>query len=112
LQSFSSASRPAQSEASHKIPLQIIVMNSLAEAEQIIDRLKSGEDFTALALEKSVDPTADSGGYLGNLDASKLRPELRDALRGLGPGQITTIVQIPEGYAVVKVMLKARDEDI
>ncbi len=86
-----------------KIPLRVIVVDSLAGAKQILDRLKEGEDFASLAMERSLDPTARQGGYLGVLDPAELRPELRDALKGLAPGQVSPIVRIPEGYAILKI---------
>ncbi len=86
------------------VVLQIIVVDSPAEAQQILDRLKSGADFAALAKEKSVDSTASSGGYMGPTDPATLRSELRDAVRGIAPGQVTAPVRIPSGYAIVKVL--------
>jgi tetratricopeptide (TPR) repeat protein len=93
-----------ESASSEEIPLQVIVVRSAEEAEQILDRLKKGQDFSRLAEEKSIDPTSDAGGYMGKLSLSALRAELRDALKGLGPGQLTTVVHIPSGYAIVKIM--------
>ena len=86
------------------VVLQIIVVDSPAEAQQILDRLKSGADFAALAKEKSVDSTASSGGYMGPTDPATLRSELRDAVRGIAPGQFTAPVRIPSGYAILKVL--------
>lgn len=68
---------------SREIPVGIIVVASETEATQIAAQLKSGEDFGALARSKSTDPTANDAGYMGTIDPAKLRPELRDALRGL-----------------------------
>jgi hypothetical protein len=101
-QTDSSAQTP-QAQPSGKVPLRIIVVETLAGAQQIIERLKKGEDFATLAVEKSVDPTANQGGYLGTLDPALLRPELRDALKGIRPGEISPLVRIPEGYAILKV---------
>jgi peptidyl-prolyl cis-trans isomerase SurA len=84
--------------------LQVIVVVSAAEAQQIFDRLKNGEDFVTLAKEKSVDATASAGGYMGELTRQDLRAELRDALQGLAPGEISKVVRIPSGYAILKVL--------
>lgn len=100
--SESSAQAP-QAEPSGKVPLRIIVVDSLAGVQQILERLKKGEDFASLAMEKSLDPTANQGGYLGTLDPAVLRPELRGSLKGIAPGQISPVVRIPEGYAILKV---------
>jgi len=94
----------AQRATSSAIGLRIIVLNSASEAQQILDRLKNGEDFAILAQAKSTDATASDGGYMGQVDPATLRPELRDALKGLKPGQTTAIIKLPSGYAIVKVL--------
>jgi tetratricopeptide (TPR) repeat protein len=87
-----------------EVPLRIIVVSSATEANDIHDRLIRGDDFAVLAKEKSTDPTADSGGYMGTLDPAMLRAELKNALNRVEPGQITEITHIPEGYAILKVL--------
>ncbi len=100
-----SQSVPLDSNArSNEIPLQIIVVSTPEQARQVLDRLSSGYDFATLAREKSIDATANSGGYMGRMVPSALRTELRDALKGLGPGQLTSITHIPLGYAILKVL--------
>ncbi len=49
------------------IELRIIVVSSQAEAEQLLQRLQTGEDFAALARQKSIDPSASDGGSLGRV---------------------------------------------
>jgi tetratricopeptide (TPR) repeat protein len=94
------------------IPVRLIVLNSEQEAQSILDRLKAGDDFAVLAREKSLDPTSADGGLLGKIDPSTLRFELRDALRGVQPGQLSKIVKIPSGYAVLKVLPETETADI
>ncbi len=90
--------------------LQVIVVPSAPEAQEILDRLNNGEDFAALAKEKSVDPTASGGGYMGELTLKDLRAELRDALQGVAPGQISKVARIPSGYAILKVLTAPPDD--
>ena len=87
-----------------KVDLRIIVTDSSAKAERVTQRLKNGEDFANLAREVSIDPTASDGGYMGQLDPSSLRAELRDALQGVGVGQLTAVVRVASGYAILKVI--------
>src|SRR5690348_14441690 len=89
---------------SKQLALQVIVVATPQQANQILEKLKAGYDFASLAKEKSIDPTADSGGFMGRMDPAVLRPELRDALKGLGPGQISPIAHIPSGYAILKAL--------
>jgi tetratricopeptide (TPR) repeat protein len=104
---FSQTSPSVSSAPSDEISLQIIVVGSPEEAQHIVDRLKKGEDFAALAKKESIDSTADEGGFMGKSVLSGLRPELRDALQGVGPGQISPIVRTPLGFAILKVMEEA-----
>jgi tetratricopeptide (TPR) repeat protein len=86
------------------IPVSIIVAPSDEEARKLLDRLQHGGDFAALAKANSVDPSAADGGYLGTVDPANLRPELRQAVERIAPGQLSGIVRIPSGYAILKVL--------
>ena len=93
-----------QGDKSGEINLQIIVVESSSEAERVLQQIKNGMDFAALARQKSIDPSAASGGSMGRLDPATLRPELRDALKGIGPGHVSGIVKISVGFAILKVL--------
>jgi FG-GAP-like repeat/PPIC-type PPIASE domain/ASPIC and UnbV len=90
--------------ASNKLELQIIVVSSRADAERIVSQLKTGSDFGELAKQHSTDGSASSGGYMGLIDPNDLRTELRAALKDLRPGQISGIVQISAGFAILKIV--------
>jgi tetratricopeptide (TPR) repeat protein len=94
----------AQNPRPSQVTLQIIVVASAKEAQQVLDRLNAGEDFAVIAKQKSTDATADDGGYMGKLDPSTLRPELRDAVAGLTPGKPSAIVKLPSGFAILKIV--------
>jgi len=88
---------------SQQMDLGIIVLPKMTEAQAVLDQLKRGDDFSVLAKEKSTDATSTDGGYLGKLNPEELRPELRDALRGRHTGDLTDIVQLPSGFAILKI---------
>ena len=83
--------------------LGIIVVDTYAKAEGVVHRLEKGEDFAALARELSIDPTSSGGGHLGRMAPASLRPELRQALTGVAVGNLSAIVHIPSGYAILKI---------
>src|SRR5690349_22597053 len=91
-------------EPSSFVALRILVLNSAEEAARIRAELEKGADFAVLAREKSVDATSLDGGLLGNVDPSTLREEIRVAVRGLAPGQISAVFRLPSGFAIVKVL--------
>lgn len=82
--------------------VQLIVVGTIEEAKTVLDQLQKGDDFAALARARSIDPTANGGGYF-QVDPDDLRAELRDALRAVQPGQVTGIVKIQAGYAILKI---------
>jgi tetratricopeptide (TPR) repeat protein len=91
-------------DTAHKIQLGIIVLPTLEDAQAAVKLLNAGQDFAVLAKEKSIDATATDGGYMGNLDPSELRVEIRDALGGHHVGELTNIVRLPSGFAVLKIL--------
>ena len=94
------------------ISVRMIVVSSAAEAQSTLDSLNAGADFAVLAAERSVDPTSADGGLLARIDPSSLRTELRDALAALQPGQLSKIVRIPSGYAILKVLTDRETIDL
>jgi FG-GAP-like repeat/ASPIC and UnbV/PPIC-type PPIASE domain len=84
--------------------LRIIVLESEDEARRVRDELLRGANFIALAMARSVDPSAPEGGMLGRLPLSSLRPELRNAVAGLPVGGFSAVVPVPTGFAVVEVI--------
>jgi peptidyl-prolyl cis-trans isomerase SurA len=88
-----------------------------AEAKKKIqalkNRLDSGEDFAALAMNFSERPdTSSSGGDLGFVSESQMKadPAVYSAITRLKPGQITDILPVldqtrrPVGYAIYKLI--------
>ncbi len=101
---FSSSIQAQQDGASREVEVGIIVTSTAEEAESILKQLKAGMDFGVLAKEKSIDPSANDGGYMGRLSPAQLRPELQAALHGLKAGQFTDILHIPSGFALLTVL--------
>src|ERR1051326_5724696 len=86
---------PGQEQTSSAIPVRILVLNSAEEAGRVRAELEKGADFAVLAREKSTDATSLDGGLLGKVDPSSLREEIRTALKGLGPGQLSPVFRMP-----------------
>jgi len=68
-------------------------------------------DFGVVARERSVDASAEDGGYLKPESVAKLPPTLQDALRGLGPGQVTAALPYGGGFALLTVLKSAPKTD-
>lgn len=90
--------QPEQVKASH------ILVKTEAEAKAILDQLKAGADFAALAKEKSQDPgSKDNGGDLGYFARGKMTKAFEDAAFSLPVGGLSGVVQTEYGYHIIKV---------
>ncbi len=96
-----------QDNSPRSVELGIIVAPTSEEAEKILKKLKAGTDFGVLAKENSIDTTADDGGYLGRLSPVQLQPELRDAVSTIKAGEITGIVRVSNGFAILTIFAAA-----
>jgi peptidyl-prolyl cis-trans isomerase C len=87
-----------------------ILVATEAEAKEIADRLKKGEDFATLAKEKSKDANAE-GGDLGWFTRGQMLKPFEDAAFALEVGQISEPVQTQFGWHIIKVEGK-RDQPL
>ncbi|HLW05422.1 MAG TPA: peptidylprolyl isomerase [Azoarcus sp.] len=82
-----------------------ILVEEADEAQKIIDQLRTGSDFAALAKQHSKDPgSVQSGGDLGWRNPNEFVPPFGEALKSLKKGAMTTRpVQTDFGYHVIQV---------
>jgi len=77
-------------------------------AEAVLARVKKGEDFTKLAKEYSIDPSASSGGDVGFNTRESLAPQYGEAAFSLPVGGIQ-LVKSEYGYHIIKVTDKKKE---
>ena len=75
------------------------------QADAVRQRLASGEDFAAVALEVSEDPgTKDEGGNLGEFSPGSRVVEIEEAaFGGLAPGDLSEVFQSDAGFHVLRL---------
>ena len=77
---------------------------------ELRERIMNGEKFTTLARIYSEDPgTALRGGELGMAPKSMYWPVFSDAAMSLKPGNISQIVETPDGFHIIEVIDKKGD---
>lgn len=73
-----------------------------ANAERIIEQLRSGGSFVAYARQYSEASTAAVGGDLGWIRLEQLQnPQLENIARDMVPGQLAGPIEIPGGYSIL-----------
>lgn len=86
-----------QVKASH------ILVSTRDEAEDVLSKIKSGEEFEELAKEYSTDSSAMLGGDLGYFGKGVMVKEFEDAAFKLSIGEVSPIVQTQFGYHIIKL---------
>ena len=73
-------------------------------ANELIDRLKTGESFDVLAEQNSADPTVKKNkGVIGSFSREGVMPEFADAAFKMKVGEISAPVRTQFGYHIIKV---------
>jgi peptidyl-prolyl cis-trans isomerase SurA len=73
-------------------------------AEHILELARAkGQDFAELTRKYSEDATTSlDGGDLGTVGRGQLHPDLEQAAFGLGPGQVSEVVESPRGFHILQ----------
>jgi len=75
----------------------------------LLQQVSGSTDFGEVAMDYSEDPSSASGGDLGFIPESSLNqsdPALRRVVMALRPGQISGILQQPDGFRILKLVAK------
>jgi len=83
-----------------------ILVEDQAQAEDIINQLNEGKDFSTLAKDFSVSSSASEGGDIGFVTKGTLKTEIEDQLFILEPGEVSEIIPTENGFHIFKVLEK------
>jgi arylsulfatase A-like enzyme/parvulin-like peptidyl-prolyl isomerase len=84
------------------VHLRLMRVTARSKAEDVLRQLAGGASFDELARSVSEDASAPQGGDLGLVRLTDLAPPLRQAAEALGPGQVSGVIEIPGGYAILR----------
>ncbi len=101
----------ANKPGAEEVHAKHILVDSEAQAKDIIAQLQKGADFDALAKQFSKDKGAHGGDDLGFFKKEDMVPEFAAAAFALQPGQITqTPVHTQFGWHVIEVTERRQDK--
>ncbi|SCY36948.1 periplasmic chaperone for outer membrane proteins SurA [Nitrosospira sp. Nl5] len=79
--------------------------------ETALDQLKSGVEFASVAAEFSDSADAMQGGVLDWRPASQLTKKFAEILGPMKPGELTDIIQSPNGFHILKLLDRRNQKD-
>ncbi|MEM2081462.1 MAG: peptidylprolyl isomerase [Candidatus Bathyarchaeia archaeon] len=85
-----------------KVHCAHILVKTESEAKAVLERLKKGEKFSAIAQQVSLCPSKKRGGDLGTFTRGKMVKEFENAAFALKKGEISGIVKTQFGYHIIK----------
>ncbi len=86
-----------------RIHLYEIVVPTEEEAKNILERIRSGEDFSEIARKESISNSKEKAGDLGMISRGQLAPQIEEALFSMKPNEIFgKFVQTEQGYHIIK----------
>jgi peptidyl-prolyl cis-trans isomerase SurA len=82
------------------------MMEIQRKGEEILTRIRAGEDFGELAKVFSEGPAAASGGDLGVFRPDQLEPQLRQLIETLKEGSVSGLIPRQNGLQILKLVEK------
>ncbi len=74
-----------------------------AQANQLLQQIRSGQKFEDVAKKLSQGSTAAQGGDLGYFKRGALAKELEDKTFALKPGDVSDVIRTKQGFVILKV---------
>jgi peptidyl-prolyl cis-trans isomerase SurA len=74
------------------------------KADDLLRRIKEGEDFATLAKRFSDGSTAQQGGFLGVYKRGELSKQLEDQVFAMKKNQLTDVIETKQGFLILQVL--------
>lgn len=89
-----------------QVHLYNILLETEEEAQDVLEQLKAGGDFSEIAIEKSAGPSATQGGDLGYLTRGSIIPEIEEVVFALELEELSEVIKTDFGFHILKITEK------
>ncbi len=86
-----------------QVHLYNILLETEEEAQDVLEQLKAGGDFSEIAIEKSAGPSATQGGDLGYLTRGTIIPEIGEVVFALELEELSEVIKTDFGFHILKI---------
>jgi len=90
--------------------IQQITVETMDDAQDILNSLQSGADFSWLAKNRSVDSAAQEGGSVGWIARAEMPEPVKKIIETLKPGDVSPILQINSHYRIIQLLDRKEGE--
>lgn len=97
------APAPPADEAAKQAADAAALSAAETKANDILKQLRAGGSFEDIAKKSSDGPSAADGGALGMFKRGQLAKELEDQTFAMKSGEITDVIRVKQGYAILRV---------
>jgi len=102
-QAPSTAAQPVVDEAARQAAEAAALADAEAKANDLLKQIRNGATFEDIAKKYSDGPSAADGGELGVFERGKLAKELEDKTFAMKAGEVTDVIRVKQGFAILKV---------
>lgn len=111
---FYTRKNPTSNTASYEYQLAHILFNpkkggiesAKKRADAVLAKIRRGAAFEEMAQQNSEDPNFTNDGVLGSFKAGDFSKEFDEALKGLGPGEVSPVTVSKAGFHILKILQK------
>ena len=97
------AAQPAADDAARQAAEAAALADAETKANDLLKQLRNGAAFEDIAKKYSDGPSAAEGGELGIFERGKLAKELEDKTFAMKAGEVTDVIRVKQGFAILKV---------
>lgn len=89
-----------------QVHLYNILLETEEGAQDVLEQLKAGGDFSEIAIEKSAGPSATQGGDLEYLTRGTIIPEIEEVVFALELEELSEVIKTDFGFHILKITEK------
>lgn len=94
---------PSKFKQPDTVKLRLITATDEKKAQDILAKIKAGEDFGDTAYKMSEDPYRVKGGDIGYMHKGRMLPEIEEAAFKLKVGEVSDIVKAENAWFIIKL---------
>ncbi len=83
-----------------------ILVKDKGQASQLLQKIRNGASFEAIARDFSSCPSKSKGGDLGWFGPGKMVPQFEEAVKRMGVGSVSNVVSTQFGFHIIKLTAK------